>query len=1008
MQRTAAPGSERLLHCSPERTLFVTTDAASGARVVTKVLVRGSQADAEREVAMGRLAGHLGVVQYLGAGTDGPSARPCVTTQLHEGTNLDSLAGSVGAVPASTAARLLQPVAVTLAAMHALRGAETPAGLGHGDVKPTNLLAAGSTTLLLDFEHAQPLGSGRRGAGAFTGGTLAFAPPEASLGTAPDASFDVYGLGATLRWLLEGGMGARLPQDPDLVQLVESCTAPDPHRRPPAAVVAEALGELGARLAHDPAEQALAACAIGDLAGARTTLATVASTDPRRGPLQRLLERRQRLLRLLPALLTIPEAVPTEPGALLRELRTAQRILARFPRHPGALRWRQRLRQAIGALLAGAAAHTATLRRAEDFEAARTWLDDSLRLAALALALPGGCPIPTTDDPRSVGMLQREPQRFLHQQLRELELGRIDLQAAAAAITAAEERLDLAAAEAAIDRMAALHGGASPTAARRRDQLHRLTFYLQRTARAHANIERLGQLWDANALAPLRQLVAACGATADRTTRHEPASGPVGLRSVQVTLVNLVEEFPHLASQAGAALEALSEALEHTTDQAWELLATAQQQLQSQPVPVRPLQLALGRLDTFRILEAFVDRPDRPRSNLQDGIESLRLALEQARATRDRLTHGAEQAIARGHWTTGLFDMERAVAGLNPNDEHDHVEAQRLRDRLAEARRRKQEVEAAVRRNVELATSYATLQDEPDSSFAVRLQVLGERRDCLHFLAMHLPAERGSLYSRDLREVETLIALEQAGLAETELDGTEEPVARLRLARATLERLGASSTVTDLGNELPGRLLRLIEHWRTVATMCQRDVERVHQEAAGRQRQRRRLVGGGLGAAAISVVAFLIGSNLWSTPSAAAGRQDAAAQLAAPVAADPGRALAELAAAAAALPDRAQPAARVVLGVVETTRTPALHPLAWGETFAAAMLTASTDGEPSTALRQFLSAAWRTGVPLAHARCAAAEIEPFRAAMQQLATRLTAAGVAIEVPREWANGTSGH
>lgn len=1006
MQRTAAPGSERLLHCSPERTLFVTTDAATGAQVVTKVLVRGSQADAEREFAMGRLCAHLPAVQYLGAGTDGPSARPCVTARLHEGTNLDSLVGSAGALPASTAARLLQPVAATLAAMHALRGAETPAGLGHGDVKPTNLLATGSTTLLLDFEHALPLGSGHRGAGAFTGGTPAFAPPEAARGTAPGAAFDVYGLGATLRWLLEGGMSTRLPQHPDLVHLVESCTAHDPTRRPSAAVVAEALGELGQRLAQDPAEQALAACGTGDLAGARTALAGVAPTDPRRRPVQRLLERRQRLLRLLPALLTIPEAVPTEPGALLRELRTAQRILARFPRHPGALRWRQRLRNAIGTLLAGAAAHTAALRRAEDFEAAKTWLDDSLRVAALALTLPGGCPIPTADDPRTVGMLQREPLRFLHQQQRELELGRADLQAAAADITAAEHRLDLAAAEAAIDRMATLHGGASPTAARRRDQLHRLTFYLQRTARAHANIERLGQLWDANALAPLQQLVAACGATADRTPRHEPSSGPVGLRSLQVTLVNLIEEFPHLATQAGAALEALTEALEHTTDQAWELLANAQQQLQSQPVPVRPLQLALGRLDTFRILEAFVDRHDRPRSKLQDGIESLRLALEQARSTRDRLAHGAEQAIARGHWTTGLFDMERAVAGLNASDEHDHAEAQRLRDRLAEARRRKQEVEAAVRRNVELATRYATLQDEPDSSFGARLQVLGERRDCLHFLTMHLPADRGSLYGRDLREVETQIALEQAGLAETELDGTEEPGARLRLARATLERLGASSTVTDLGNELPGRLLRLIEHWRTVATMCQRDVERVHQETAGRQRQRRRLVGGGLGAAAISVVAFLIGSNLWSTSTAAAGHQDTAAQVAASVPPEPERALAELAAAASALPDRAQPTARVVLGIVEATKTPALHVLAWGDTFAAAMLAASRGDEP--AQRQFLAAAWRTGVPLAHARCATDEVEPFRAAMQRLATRLNAAGVAVEVPRAWAAGTGGH
>lgn len=205
------------------------------------------------------------------------------------------------------------------------------------------------------------------------------------------------------------------------------------------------------------------------------------------------------------------------------------------------------------------------------------------------------------------------------------------------------------------------------------------------------------------------------------------------------------------------ALDALSHALEHSTDQAWSQLADSQQKLQAVPVPVRPIQIALGRLDTLRILEAFVDRPERPRSHLLDGLESLRLALEQARDARSSRAR-AEQALARGHWTTGLFDMERAVAGLNQADENDREEAQRLQDRLAEARRRKQEIEAVVRRNVELATRYGMLQDEASSSFADRLQTLADRRDGLLFLAMNLPAERGALLPRPARS-RALIAL---------------------------------------------------------------------------------------------------------------------------------------------------------------------------------------------------------------------------------------------------------
>jgi hypothetical protein len=227
--------------------------------------------------------------------------------------------------------------------------------------------------------------------------------------------------------------------------------------------------------------------------------------------------------------------------------------------------------------------------------------------------------------------------------------------------------------------------------------------------------------------------------------------------------------------------------------------------------------------------------------------------------------------MARGHWTTGLFDMERAIAELNPLDERERLEAARLQTRLAEAKRRKQEVEAAVRRNVELATRYGTMQDDPSTSFAERLQVLAERRDCLHLLSMHVPAERVALYGNDLRDVETQIALEQAAEAEHELDGAAEPSERLRIARRTLDQL--STSVATQGRDAPGRLVRQLEHWRTVAAHCQSAVEQFAQAHDAARRHRRRLWSVAMAAMLVCTVAIVAALRPWfaGTPAHAAG-----------------------------------------------------------------------------------------------------------------------------------------
>lgn len=837
-------GVERLLHCSPARAVIERQDAALGGPVVSKVYTAGSLAEAEHEFAMGRLAQGDGVVEHLAVGLDPVGSRPMVTTRHEQGIDLAHLVAERGALPAVLACELLAPVASTLARLHALRAPAAQRGLCHGDVKPANLLRAGRNTLLLDFEHARAVGSPASG----TAGTPAFAAPEERPGAPASPALDVFALGRTLEWLLAGGAAVRPPQHADVEALLQACTQRDPHQRPDAANVAGRLRELAARLAADAGEARL-----DDWATATFSLPPAAGdADARSRPWRS----RRRLRDRRPELLARPSALPSEPRALDLALQAAERLLRRFPRHAATLRWRRELVRAAGRMLSSAAAHTAAEIRAEAFASARQWLAEAGPLAARALAQPGGCPIPLDEPPAAAGLLHRDPIQFLHLLTDGVDAARTELHEHAARIAAAEQALDLRAAEAEVEQLAARHGGASPTAARHRDRLHRLAFYLDRVARAEANVERVGPLWDAIALRPLATLVAA----AARDRHGDDGGAAVGLRSLQLTLMNLAEEFPHLP-QVPPALEALTLALAHVTDQAWQLLADARQRLQAIPVPVRPLQLVLGRLDTFRILEAFVDLPERPRSQLLDGIESLRLAFEQARATRDRLAESAEHALARGHWTTGLFDMERAVAGLHPADEHERAEAARLQQRLTEVRRKREELEAAVRRNVDLATRYGALQDDPGSTFALRLSVLAERRDCLLFLAMHVPAERAVLYHRDLQETETQLALERAAQAEHELDGTVDPAARLQVARTTLEQLAGSTD--DPNATPPGRLLRVLEHWRTLATQCQRAVDQQQAEQALRRRHRRRVVAVLVAAVLVTASAVLFAARPW-------------------------------------------------------------------------------------------------------------------------------------------------
>jgi hypothetical protein len=844
----AAP---QLLHASPARRVWRRRGEPSEGDVVAKVFVSGARSEAERELAALRLAHGPGVVAAIDVVDDPTSRRPCLRTRHLDGLDLDQVVAAEGALPAAAACALLAPVAETLARLHGLRDAAAPRGLCHGDVKPKNLLRTATTTVLLDFEHARPIAATAVGDGPR--GTAGFAAPEAATGGAPTPALDVFGLGRTLDWLLGGGVPGAVPRAPAVAALIADCTAATAAARPSAAEAARRLRELASALPSDPAEATLADWATGRCerppAGDGAALA---DGDDRVAAWRR----RHRLLQRRPHVLPPATALPTTPAALAAALARNAAALARLPRHTGLLAQRARLAAEVGHRIATAAADVAALQRQDEHDAALAWLDGLDAAARRQLHAPGGLRLPVGDDAGAPAF--QTPLDLL----RALRLRAVDgkqaVDDACARITDAERRLDLAGTEAAIDALAAERGGASPLVARQRDRLHRFGFYLDRIARALPTLARAGSLQDGAALGPVGAFVTAVR-HGGGGGRDDDGGAAVGLRSALATIGSLADEFPHVAG-AAPAHAALRAALAGLTDDAWELVAAAKQRLHAVPVPVRPLQLTLGRLDTLRLLEALVDRPDRPRSQLLDQIEALRVALDQARSTRDRLAQSAESAIARGHWTTGLFDMERALARIEPDGDAERGDAERLQERLQAARRRKQEIDAALRRNVELAARCAALLDDPRADGDARAQALADRRDCLLFLTMHAPQDRSELYRRDLRDVDAQLALARAAANAQRLDATRDPGERLRRARATADDLGSALAAGIGDGEAGARLARAHDEWRARLQRCQQDLADADRAAAAAQRRRALAL-----VAAVAVAAAAVATAIWAT-----------------------------------------------------------------------------------------------------------------------------------------------
>jgi serine/threonine protein kinase len=197
-------------------------------------VVRPGCSDPRSTRALHREAWALGSLRHpafprlLADGTAGPL--PHVVLEYLDGPALDEVVRDDGPLEAEDAARLGVLLLAAVRSMHA-------AGVAHLDICPDNVLLVDRRPRLVDLGSARPLGEQLRPGVEF--GSDGFIGPERTgwpAGTVT-AAMDVYGIGATLRALLDPATDARSP----VAEMLDRLTDPEPGRRPTPEVAMAAL-----------------------------------------------------------------------------------------------------------------------------------------------------------------------------------------------------------------------------------------------------------------------------------------------------------------------------------------------------------------------------------------------------------------------------------------------------------------------------------------------------------------------------------------------------------------------------------------------------------------------------------------------------------------------------------------------------------------------------------------------------------------------------------------------
>ncbi|GAA1538596.1 hypothetical protein GCM10009678_21130 [Actinomadura kijaniata] len=252
-----------------------------------------------RELEVAERVSGFCTARVLDADIDGD--RPYIVSEFVDGPSLADLVRRDGPLDAAALTRLAIGTATALAAIHR-------AGIVHRDFKPPNVLVGPGGPRVIDFGIARALDSEAITVTSQVVGTPAFMAPEQIAGGRVGPAADVFAWGATMLFAATGRqpfgggsipavMHAVLHAEADLnappgplAEIVASCLAKDPARRPSSAeVLTRLLGAVGAQDPGDPQDgdplergATLVYSPPADLAFAPSTRPTPSTRPPRR------------------------------------------------------------------------------------------------------------------------------------------------------------------------------------------------------------------------------------------------------------------------------------------------------------------------------------------------------------------------------------------------------------------------------------------------------------------------------------------------------------------------------------------------------------------------------------------------------------------------------------------------------------------------------------------------------------------------------------------------------
>jgi len=719
----------------------------------------------------------------------------------------------------------------------------------HGDVKPANLVrGADQKVYLIDFENAivgnaKDTGDTQPDLDAgFSGGTHGFAPPEAYLGVPPTPAFDVFGLGATLHYMLTGwlpdfvesGFDDRLLKrlhptlDPKFAHLIRMLLSKSADERPAASEIVATLGRCEQPDAEDLAlERAL-------LEGQEEESYSITRAElvlAKRELLPLRLHWGQRLEGILSRLPVTPSRLPADERvrralSFCRAMRLCMRFLPRLPLARTRL---QRAAQSLPELLRSVPAEAQRLRQNLKLEEARHLVRLSLdlcrNLAVLNLAGEGAPQLIESTGQSLVSALKRldAEQRRQTTLLEQFET--------------ALSSLDLSAARKTLVRLQELFSGANRITARARDRLHRLVWLLERLVAGRAGLQEATELIATSDIDDYESLFDFV-ARADRALETEPDKPHRSLSLIARVLSELGEGYPSLISRAPAEeLEMMRLIL---TKRTVTLLRRMQEKLEADPVPLRPLLKELLEVDRILMLDCLVDSSHMTRTELLDGLEQLRLRVEEISERFRRLAAGAREQVQQGRLTTALYDLERALKSDPTEDLPDDESSLDLRGEIENVRKLREEIKLATKRNLELNQVYIQLRDREGITVDEKLRCLDQREQVLTFLHEKGPRSFQARYLQDLRELRAMRLEDLAGDAEDRFLASDDAGEQVVIAGDFLDKL-ARDTVDSDSPEGSARVRALRNRWASYHERARADI-RAEREARQARSKRRRII----------------------------------------------------------------------------------------------------------------------------------------------------------------------